>query len=685
MKSRFIVLAALLSILLSACALSLAEDITPPPDYQSPTPGPTMSPLFPQSPPDSASGAAIYAEKCAPCHGEAGLGDGPMASKLPKAPAAIGKPETGRAAAPANWYTVVTEGNINSMMPPFKDGLSDQQRWDVVAYALTLGGSTSSEIQKGQSVYQAQCLQCHGPDGTGSTTPPVASLADQALMAKLTQNDIANFVNKGVGAMPGLGGLLADADIYAVAAYVRSFTMSAGQVASVAPTATTLPATATTLPATATVAPSVAPQTTSSGTLDVTSTPGGTPLAQVTSTPAATSTTAVAATPAVSSTPTPVLGTIHGKVTNASSGTIPGTLKVVLHVFEHDTTTQQFSEVATQEAPLATDGVYSFEKIPLLANRAFYVSVNYLGADYQSTPAFPKAGETSFDLPVSIFETTTDASGLAADQVHILLDYSKTGLVQVVEFYIITNPGKLSVVSSEKGGPVVSVVLPKGYTNLQFEQGAIGDRYLTTTDGFADTTAVTPGMQQYQIVFAIEMPLPKPGLFGGQKLDFAQILPVKANAVSVLVPKGVTIEGTNVTAGTPQDMGNGVTYQVFNAGAFEPGQTLSVTASGIPSSAGQTTTGTNTTQNIIIGIGAFGLVLIVAGGWLFWRERQRATSEDTDEEDDEDDENNESASTQDEIIDAIVALDDQLKSGNISEQAYKERRAELKAKLKSKL
>ena len=134
MKSRLIVLAAVLTFLLSACTLSLAEDITPPPDYQSPTPGPTMSPLFPQSSPSLASGAAIFSEKCAPCHGSLGLGDGPMAAQLQKAPSAIGKPEIGRAAAPANWYTTVTQGNITSFMPPFNGSLSDQERWDVVAY-----------------------------------------------------------------------------------------------------------------------------------------------------------------------------------------------------------------------------------------------------------------------------------------------------------------------------------------------------------------------------------------------------------------------------------------------------------------------------------------------------------------------------------------------------------------------
>jgi high-affinity iron transporter len=62
-----------------------------------------MSPLFPAQAPNLASGAAIFATECAPCHGEKGLGDGVMAAKLQKPPAALGKLENARAAAPTAW------------------------------------------------------------------------------------------------------------------------------------------------------------------------------------------------------------------------------------------------------------------------------------------------------------------------------------------------------------------------------------------------------------------------------------------------------------------------------------------------------------------------------------------------------------------------------------------------------
>ncbi len=641
MKSRFIIVLGLLSFLLSACQLSLAADITPPPNYQSPTPGPTMSPLFPAIAPNLVSGAALFAENCAPCHGDKGLGDGPMASKLQKQPSAIGKPELGRAAAPANWYTTVTQGNIQSFMPPFNNKLSDQQRWDVVAYAISLGGNTPAETDKGKTIYETNCIKCHGPTGNAV---PGTDFTNQTMMAKLNQTDIVNFINKGVGKMTGFGGLMPDADIYAAAAYVRSFSETSVDMAA----------------ANATPQPSQAAATPGASV-----TPGGTPAA----------TANVSGTPSVSGTPTVAVGSIGGKIVNGSGGALPGDLKAILHVFEHNTTTQQFSEISTQIAPVATDGSYKFDQIPLAANRAFFVSSTYANNDYQSDPIFPTPGVNDITLPLSVYDTTNDTSGLVADQVHVLLDYSKADVIQVVEFLIINNPGTKSITATQKGGPVLKVVLPKGYTNLQFDQGAIGDRYLKTDDGFADTQPIIPGAQKYQLVFAVDLPLPKPGLFGGTKIEFSQPFPIKINSLSVLVPNGVTVSGSNFTAQGQQDIGNGSKYNVFVSSAVDAGQVVQIVASGLPSGAAAITTSSSATPTII-GVGALGLVLIVVGVWMFLRNRKE-TSEET--EDTSDEEGNPSS---DEVVDAIVALDDQYKAGKIQEEAYKERRAELKAKLK---
>src|SRR5512135_101032 len=88
--SAFLPLALLLlASLLSACSFSLAADITPPPGSEQNPPiaatqlAPINGPLYPLVPPNHVGGNAIYTERCAPCHGDTGMGDGPQASQLP--------------------------------------------------------------------------------------------------------------------------------------------------------------------------------------------------------------------------------------------------------------------------------------------------------------------------------------------------------------------------------------------------------------------------------------------------------------------------------------------------------------------------------------------------------------------------------------------------------------------------
>ena len=92
MKLRHILLIALGTLLLTACNMTLAADVTPPPGYVPPTPVPTLGPLYPSEAPNVENGKAIYAEKCIDCHGEKGLGDGAQSKDLPVSVIPIGLP-----------------------------------------------------------------------------------------------------------------------------------------------------------------------------------------------------------------------------------------------------------------------------------------------------------------------------------------------------------------------------------------------------------------------------------------------------------------------------------------------------------------------------------------------------------------------------------------------------------------
>jgi mono/diheme cytochrome c family protein len=98
----------------------------------------------PPAPPSVEAGAAIFAERCVSCHGALGKGDGPMAVQANLTVPDLSDPDRIANADPADWYNIVTNGSVQTggAMPPFGEAssrpLSEQERWDVVYYALSL-------------------------------------------------------------------------------------------------------------------------------------------------------------------------------------------------------------------------------------------------------------------------------------------------------------------------------------------------------------------------------------------------------------------------------------------------------------------------------------------------------------------------------------------------------------------
>jgi len=91
------------------------------------------------------SGAALFAQHCAVCHGRTGTGDGPGGAGLPRPPADLTAPHTGQHTA-GDLYWWLTHGIPASGMPAFSQILSEEDRWDVINYlrALSAGWQARS-------------------------------------------------------------------------------------------------------------------------------------------------------------------------------------------------------------------------------------------------------------------------------------------------------------------------------------------------------------------------------------------------------------------------------------------------------------------------------------------------------------------------------------------------------------
>jgi mono/diheme cytochrome c family protein len=85
-----------------------------------------------------AAGKSVFKNKCQKCHGATGLGDGPDADPdhqsdmdLTNASRASKNPE-------GVMFYKVSNGRKKPKMPAFKDELTEQQIWSVIAYAQSL-------------------------------------------------------------------------------------------------------------------------------------------------------------------------------------------------------------------------------------------------------------------------------------------------------------------------------------------------------------------------------------------------------------------------------------------------------------------------------------------------------------------------------------------------------------------
>lgn len=619
MKLSLLILFVTSVITLTACNFTLAQDITPPPGYVSPTPAATLGPLFPSRPPNTENGAVIFAEKCAPCHGVTGLGDGAQGIQLSVPVAALGLPEIARPASLAQWYTVVTQGNMARFMPPFAS-LSDQERWDVVAYAMTLHTS-QEEMERGKELFETNCADC-------STD----FFQDQEKMSALSSVELARMIQQGNEQIPAFGAKLSEEEVWAVTTYLRSLSFDISSIVS-APAASGTPES-----------------------VSVLETPAGTPL----------SPSAETEPPPVTSESTLVaregFGTVSGSIEDETGTDLRLDMKVTLRGYDHGADPSIGpEEVFSQEGTADERGSFVFENIEMPLNRIFIAEVSFEGIQLQSSFAVVEEGNTSLTLPpLRLYKQTEDTSTLIVDEARIFFEYGADA-VQVFNVYSIRNPGdEIILVKFNERGEIPFIQSPEGASGFGYEPMQDSEPFQQIENGFA----IPPSESSYGLIAYASIPEAK-------EFEISQGFKLPVTAVTVFVPEGVTMQSERST-----DLGlqaiQDFNFQMYDLGSVTAGETIRLSLSGTPRETNSATAASN--QNLLLGVGALGITLILAGGWLYLRSRREEGSGEIEER-------NEFGSS-DEVIDAILALDDLHRARKISGEAYQKRRAELKEILK---
>jgi mono/diheme cytochrome c family protein len=144
-----------------------------------------------------ARGREIYLTRCAVCHGDEGRGDGPAVTALPVKPPDLRDPGMVGEMAGNYWFWRISEGglvepfrSLGSIMPAWKEELSIEDRWAVIAYQHTFSGHRgphvtsehpqmlgSAQASHGAPSASAGASPAAGPPGSGGPAAPVGAPA----------------------------------------------------------------------------------------------------------------------------------------------------------------------------------------------------------------------------------------------------------------------------------------------------------------------------------------------------------------------------------------------------------------------------------------------------------------------------------------------------------------------------
>ena len=99
----------------------------------------------PEKSPSLEVGKELYGNNCSQCHGFSGAGDGPLAKGLNPPPTKLIDPDFYSVLSPFKVHNTMTFGIAGTAMPSFPQ-LSDDKKWDVAFYVLSLASKNGGHI-----------------------------------------------------------------------------------------------------------------------------------------------------------------------------------------------------------------------------------------------------------------------------------------------------------------------------------------------------------------------------------------------------------------------------------------------------------------------------------------------------------------------------------------------------------
>ncbi|MBX3063955.1 MAG: hypothetical protein KF726_13315 [Anaerolineae bacterium] len=273
---------------------------------------------------------------------------------------------------------------------------------------------------------------------------------------------------------------------------------------------------------------------------------------------------------------------VSGTVSSGTAGTtLPANLTLTLNLVTPDSSGAL--KVQTQTAPLASDSTYHFENVTAAVGSSVFVTVNYLGATQGSLIAQLQAGQTSLDLPITLYAPTSEPSVVTLLRAQYILDFLPGNLMQVLATYYYSVSGDRFFISRDRdaqGEPIsVQIPLPVGAQSIAFTNN-VNNRYAVGGDAIApvilDSRPILP-QQSHELVFSYQIPYDK-----GAPID--QDYPFATQMIEVLIPNDAGVKLTGDFNANPNLTINAQRpYTQYNLKApLAAGSRLIYTLDGIP-------------------------------------------------------------------------------------------------------
>lgn len=373
---------------------------------------------------------------------------------------------------------------------------------------------------------------------------------------------------------------------------------------------------------------------------------------------------------------------ISGAVVNGSTNAPVSGLPVRLRAF-----TASFEETLAMTTTLDIEGVYRFDLNDVSPEWVFFTSVSYGGLNFSSNATQVSRSQPAQELPITIFEQTTNENAVKIDQIHLILEFFQGG-IGVSELYVISNQEAAVFVgdTGQLADGTVKFALPEGVGNISFERtlgsfdSTIPATEIIQVDAlWYDTLPLRPGQGSSNLIMRYDLP------YEDEATLAHAVLYDTANVTVILPDVGVELAEEGWTFRGVQQMPGGSGFLTYERENVPAGSTIQLGLRGRPQATsaggGNALAPRNNSNELLIGIGVL-LVAVSAGLWLLrsWQAAPRAGSYEAAETNDNWDQEPAPGRTGI-LLQSIADLDDAFERGEVAEDEYRAQREALKSEL----